>query len=148
MIPNSVPWPIFRNVPVNLGSWIVRSWLTHEIKARISDPVASVPMNESTRMTTTTIALSKPMASAAPSEITTASPSGTPATTSFASSTPAKVAVYAVDRSKTPALSGISKLSASIATTALPLRICFAVAQVGNVSGTQIEKITMITSNT
>ena len=56
--------------------------------------------------------------------------------------------MYAVDRSNTPALSGISKLSASIATTALPLRICFAVAQVGNVSGTQIEKITMITSNT
>ena len=38
--------------------------------------------------------------------------------------------------------------SAPSAVIALLLRICFAVATVGNVSGTQIEKITMIPSQT
>ena len=114
----------------------------------MSEPVASVPMNESTRITTTTSALRRPIRSATASAAATAQPSGMPATISFVTTTPDKVAVYAVDRSNTPALSGIRRLSASIATTALELRICFAVVNVGNVSGTQIEKITMITTNT
>ncbi len=63
------------------------------MSARISDPVASVPMNESTRMTTTTSAFSSPTASAAPSVIRTASQIGTPSTMSLATSTPESEAV-------------------------------------------------------
>ena len=52
------------------------------------------------------------------------------------------------DRSKTRAASGIVIDSAASAVIALALRICFAVARFGNVSGTQIENSTMIPSQT
>ena len=52
------------------------------------------------------------------------------------------------ERSKTRAASGIVIDSAASAVIALALRICFAVATFGNVSGTQIENSTMIPSQT
>ena len=52
------------------------------------------------------------------------------------------------ERSKTRAASGIVIDSAASAVIALALRICFAVARFGNVSGTQSEKSTMIPSQT
>ena len=56
--------------------------------------------------------------------------------------------MYANDRSKTRAASGIVIDSAASAVIALALRICLTVAEVSNVSGTQIENTTTIASHT
>ena len=88
------------------------------------------------------------MRSATANDAPTAQPSGTPATISFVTTTPTRSGVgrRQVEHARAERESG--GCSASIATTALELRICFAVVNVGNVSGTQIEKITTITANT
>ena len=54
MTPSMLVWPIFANAPPSLASVIGTSFVTIVMSAAISDPVASVPMNESIFMTTTT----------------------------------------------------------------------------------------------
>ena len=84
------------------------SLVTIVISAWISEPVASVPMNESIRITTTTVALIRPIAerrSAEPSAR--AGTSGVPPMMSLATTTPVSVITNANDRSNTRAVSGI-----------------------------------------
>ena len=71
-----------------------------------------------------------------------------PCVTSLATTTPLSVITYANDRSKTRAESGIRIDSAARPVIALVFRICLAVSSVGNVSGAQIVKTTMIASQT
>ena len=52
------------------------------------------------------------------------------------------------DRSNTRAASGMVTESAASPVMALEFRICLAVVTLGNVSGTQTEKTTMIASQT
>ena len=63
--PSSV-CAIFVNEPPSFGSLIAMSFVTSVMNAVINDPVARVPMNESTPITTTTTALTRPTRSAAP----------------------------------------------------------------------------------
>ena len=56
--------------------------------------------------------------------------------------------VYGTEMSNTPADSGMTRASATIALMALLFRICRAVSHSGKMSGTQIEKITIMTSST
>ena len=142
-------WPIFANAPPSLASVIGTSFVTIVISAAISDPVASVAMNESIRMTTTTTALITPTPRPTASASAIAGTSGTPSLAiRCATTTPVSVMTPANDRSKTRAASGIVIDSAASAVIALALRICFAVARFGNVSGTQSENSTMIPSQT
>ena len=63
MPPMSV-CPIFEKPPASFASLIGVSLVTIVISAWISEPVASVPMNESIFITTTTVALIRPTTSA------------------------------------------------------------------------------------
>ena len=148
-MPPTLVWPIFANASPSLASVIGTSFVTIVISAAISDPVASVPMNESIRMTTTTTALITPTPRPTPSAIAIAGTSGTPSLAiRCATTTPVSVMTKAKERSKTLAESGIVIDSAASAVIALALRICLAVARFGNVSGTQSENTTMIPSQT
>jgi hypothetical protein len=61
------------------------------ISAWISEPVASVAMNESIRITTTTTALTRPTSNPVPSPSTSAGTSGTPTARKCAVTTPVSV---------------------------------------------------------
>ena len=63
------------------------------ISAAISDPVASVAMNESILMTTTTTPLTTPITTPAPRPRSTAGTRGTPAVKKWAVITPVNVIV-------------------------------------------------------
>ena len=71
-----------------------------------------------------------------------------PPTTKWATATPHSVMLSAKERSKTRAASGIVTESAARPVIAFEFRICLAVSMFGNVSGTQIEKTTMIAIQT
>ena len=130
--------------PLEIGVSLV----TIVIRARISDPVASVPMNESIFATTTTVALTSPIPTPTRTPAASARPSGVPCVTSLATTTPVSVITYANDRSKTRAESGTMIASAARPVIAFVFRICFAVPMFGNVLGTQIEKTRMIAIQT
>ena len=139
MTPSIDVWPIFENGPASLKLSIDTSLVTSVISAEIREPVASVPMNESIFITTTTVALIKPIRSPAARPRNTAGTHGTVPAMKCAVITPDSVIVYANERSNTRAASGIVIASAANAVIALVLRICFAVVTLGNVCGTQIE---------
>lgn len=125
------------------------SFVTMVIRDWISAPVARVAMNESTRSTTTTIPLTTPMSSAAVIARAIAAPGPRPVETmKYAVSTLVSDMMKATDRSKTRAASGSTTLRATSPATALPFRTCLTVMAVGNVSGTQTEKSTTMTSHT
>jgi hypothetical protein len=84
-----------------------------------------------------------------PSASTIAGTTGTPSLAiRCATATPVSVMTPAKDRSNTRAASGIVIDIAASAVIALALRICLAVARLGNVSGAQSENSTMIPSQT
>ena len=125
------------------------SLVTIVMKALISDPVASVPMKESTPRPTTTKPLMRPIASAAPRASRTAGTTPTPVcATKCATVTPLSVIVKAIERSNTRAASGMTTHSAMSPVTALLLRIWLKVVCVRNVFGTQIAKTRMMSSHT
>ena len=64
--PSMLVWPIFAKPPWSLVLMIAVPFVAIVISAWISDPVASVAMNESIRITTTTIALITPISTPAP----------------------------------------------------------------------------------
>ena len=105
-------------------------------------------MNESIFARTTTLALMSPMPTPTSRPAAIERPRGVPCVMSLATTTPLRVITYANERSKTRAESGIRIASAARPVIALVLRICLAVSSVGNVSGAQIVKTTMITSQT
>ena len=125
------------------------SLVTIVISAWISEPVASVPMNESIFVTTTTVALIRPMPTPTSRPMSEREARGAcRRVTSLATTTPVSVITNANDRSNTRAESGMRMASAARPVIALVLRICLAVSSVGNVSGTQIAKTMMIASQT
>jgi hypothetical protein len=147
--PSTLVWPIFANASPSLASVIGTSFVTIVISAAINDPVASVAMNESIFMTTTTTALITPTPMPTASAMPIAGMSGTPSLAiRWATTTPVSVMTPANERSNTRAESGIVIDRAASAVIALALRICFAVSRFGNVSGTQSENRTMIPSQT
>ncbi len=147
-MPSTVVWPILANPPASFTSLIGVSLVTSVISAWISEPVASVAMNESIFMPTTTVALIRPTTTPISTPSATDATSGTPTTTKWATATPHSVMLRAKDRSKTLAASGMVTDSAASPVTAFALKICLAVVTLGNVSGTQTEKTAMIASQT
>ena len=96
------------------------SFVTIVMSAAISEPVASVAMNESIRMTTTTTALITPTPRPTASASAIAGTSGTPSfAIRCATATPVSVMTPAKERSKTRAASGIVIDSAASAVIAL-----------------------------
>jgi hypothetical protein len=124
------------------------SFVSSEMKAWIRDPVASVAMNESTPMPTTTMALTMPTTSAAPIASAMAGATGTPCAIAYVEMTAPSVATKPIDRSNVRVQSGMIRLSAIRPVAAFPFRICFAVSQVLNVDGIQIAKTTTISAKT
>jgi hypothetical protein len=122
---------------------------THKVAAPMIDPVASVPMNESMFIFTTTIAFSVPIASPATRVSATASPSGRPSVFSAQpAKTPEKPIVEPIERSKTPAASGITTASAARPVIAYWLTTVFAVWLVGKRLGFQTVKMMISTPQT
>ena len=73
MTPPNVPWLMFENAPDSFSLLIVLSPVTKLMNACTREPVASVPMKESIRITTTTKPLITPMMSATPTPASMAS---------------------------------------------------------------------------
>src|SRR5580692_5569718 len=141
-------WPILANGPASLGLVIAMSLVISVMNAWISEPVASVAMNESTPITTTTPALIRPTNSAPPIAIATAAATGTPWAIMYDAVTALNEAMKPTDKSNVLVQSGITTLSAISPVAAFSFRICRAVVQVGNVEGAQTVKRTAIASHT
>src|SRR3954467_14484303 len=141
-------WPILAKPPASLMSWIGVSPVAIVMNDAISDPVASVPMNESMRIVTTTNAFTRPIATPTRIPIRTASASGVPTATKCAAVTPLSVMVNANDRSNVRVASGTMTASAASAVIALALRTCLAVATFANSLGTHTAKTAQMSSHT
>jgi len=97
---------------------------TQMVSAAMIDPVASVPMNESIRIRTTTRLLNSPMASPATSVSRIAAGAGSLRVFSDQpTKTPAKPIVEPMERSKMPAASGITTLSAASPVIAIVITV-------------------------
>src|SRR4029077_13151514 len=105
-------------------------------------------MNESTPITTTTTPLIRPTSSAPPIAIATAAATGTPWAIMYEAVTALSEAMKPTDRSNVLVQSGITTLSAIRPVAAFSSRICRAVAQVGNVEGAQMAKMTALANHT
>src|SRR3954471_5649464 len=128
--------------------WIGVSPVAIVMNDWISDPVASVPMNESMRIVTTTNAFTRPIAIPTRIPSRTAIASGVPAATKCAAVTPLSVMVNANDRSNVRVAKGTMTASAASAVIAFALRICLAVATFANSFGTHTAKTRQMISHT
>ena len=136
------------NASPSLASVIGTSLVTIVISAAISDPVASVAMNESIFMTTTTTPLIKD-AEADGERDRDRRDERNPVLGDQVRDDDAGERDDEREREVEDARRERTVIArAASAVIALALRICFAVARFGNVSGTQTENSTMIPSQT
>ena len=137
------------NEPLSSTPLTLRLPVRHLTMAKTRKLVARVAMSESILPTTTTTPFMTPTSTEAPMAIRKPTMSGWPEfTTAYVHSTPDSVMVAVTERSNTPADSGMTRASATNALMALVFMICLAVSHSGKMSGTQIEKITIMTSST
>src|ERR1700677_776111 len=117
---------------------------THRVNAAMIAPVASVPMNESTLIRTTTWLLNNAIARPAHRVSAMAPAGGSPRVfIDQPTNTPANPIVDPMERSNTPAANGITTLSAASPVMAYSFSVVLAVGAVGNRSGFQMAKITI-----
>src|SRR6266851_4940950 len=149
MTPRNSPWLILENAPASFTLLMVLSPVTKLMNAWTRDPVASVAMNESIRMTTTTKPLITPMISATTIPASVASQMfQLSVTMKCAAVTPDSDITYANDKSNVRVDNGTMSASAASAVMALSSSTCWTVARWGKVCGAQMENTMQIAMST